>query len=65
MLPDQGQNVLYSIAGAAVRGQPLNCRTLRVARALGALAVDMPIPAGTCEAAVGLPAPGGLPTECQ
>ena len=65
MLPDQGQNVLYSLVGAATRGQPLNCRVLRVARALTALAVDMPIPPGTCEAAAGLPAPGGLPTECQ
>ena len=64
-LPDKGQNVLYSVASASARGSPLNCRAQRVARALAALNMDMAIPAGTCEAALGLPAPGGLPTECQ
>lgn len=64
-LADQGQNFGYSLAGAAMPGQPLNCRVLRVSRALAARAVDAAIPPGTCEAALGLPPPSGGPAECQ
>ena len=64
-LSDTGNDVNYSIAAASTRGSPLSCRGLHAARALAATVAGKPITAGTCEAAMGLPAPGGLPTACQ